>query len=47
MAWQQSVKAGIVLSEKEIKSLAEDHFGCGISNITSKKKNWMGCWKMN
>jgi len=38
MAWQQSVKAGIFLSEKEIKSLVEDLFACEISNTTPNGK---------
>jgi DNA mismatch repair protein MutL len=38
MAWQQSVKAGTFLSEKEIKSLVEDLFVCEISNTTANGK---------
>lgn len=38
MAWQQSVKAGIFLNEKEIKSLVEDLFACEISNTTPNGK---------
>ena len=38
MAWQQSVKAGTFLSEKEIKSLVEDLFACEISNTTPNGK---------
>ena len=38
MAWQQSVKAGTFLSEKEIKSLVEDLFECEISNTTPNGK---------
>ena len=38
MAWQQSVKAGTFLSEKEINSLVEDLFLCEISNTTPNGK---------
>jgi DNA mismatch repair protein MutL len=38
MAWQQSVKAGTFLSEKEIKSLVEDLFECDVSNTTPNGK---------
>ena len=38
MSWQQSVKAGTFLSEKEIKSLVEDLFECEISNTTPNGK---------
>ena len=38
MAWQQSVKAGTYLAEKEIKSLVEDLFSCEISNTTPNGK---------
>jgi len=38
MAWQQSVKAGTFLSEKEIKSLVEDLFACEICNTTPNGK---------
>jgi DNA mismatch repair protein MutL len=38
MAWQQSVKAGTFLGEKEIKSLAEDLFACEICNTTPNGK---------
>ena len=38
MAWQQSVKAGTVLLEKEISSLVEELFACEISNTTPNGK---------
>jgi DNA mismatch repair protein MutL len=38
MAWQQSVKAGTVLLEKEISLLVEDLFSCEISNTTPNGK---------
>jgi DNA mismatch repair protein MutL len=38
MAWQQSVKAGTFLADKEIKSLVEDLFACVISNTTPNGK---------
>jgi DNA mismatch repair protein MutL len=38
MAWQQSVKGGTFLSEKEIKSLVEDLFECEVSNTTPNGK---------
>jgi DNA mismatch repair protein MutL len=38
MAWQQSVKAGTYLSEKELKSLVEDLFNCEINNTTPNGK---------
>ncbi len=38
MAWQQSVKAGTFLSQKEIKSLVEDLFACEICNTTPNGK---------
>lgn len=38
MAWQQSVKAGNYLSEKEIKSLIDDLFNCMVNNTTPNGK---------
>ena len=38
MAWQQSVKAGTFLAEKEINFLVEDLFACEISNTTPNGK---------
>ncbi|MDQ2719055.1 MAG: DNA mismatch repair endonuclease MutL [Bacteroidota bacterium] len=38
MAWQQSVKAGTYLSDKELKGLAEDLFNCDINNTTPNGK---------
>ncbi|MEP6927006.1 MAG: DNA mismatch repair endonuclease MutL [Ginsengibacter sp.] len=38
MAWQQSVKAGTALAEKEIKSLVEDLFQCEICSSTPNGK---------
>ena len=34
LAWQQSVKPGVSLSESEMRSLAEDLFQCSSPNIT-------------
>jgi DNA mismatch repair protein MutL len=38
MAWQQSIKAGIFLSEKEMETLVEDLFNCNINNTTPNGK---------
>ena len=38
MAWQQSIKAGTYLSEKEMKTLMEDLFNCSINNTTPTGK---------
>jgi DNA mismatch repair protein MutL len=38
MAWQQSVKAGTYLSDKELKVLVEDLFNCEINNTTPNGK---------
>ncbi|HXR84596.1 MAG TPA: DNA mismatch repair endonuclease MutL [Hanamia sp.] len=38
MAWQQSIKAGTFLSEKEMEVLVEDLFNCSISNTTPNGK---------
>ena len=38
MAWQQSIKAGVFLSEKEMKSLVDDLFSCQINNTTPNGK---------
>lgn len=38
MAWQQSIKAGTYLSEKEMKTLIEDLFNCNINNTTPTGK---------
>lgn len=38
MAWQQSVKAGTSLTEKELKSLVDDLFNCEINNTTPNGK---------
>lgn len=38
MAWQQAIKAGIFLSEKEMEKLVEDLFNCKISNTTPNGK---------
>lgn len=34
MAWQHAVKPGRILTQKEMKTLAEDLFACGQNNIT-------------
>jgi len=38
MAWQQSIKAGTYLSQKEMKALIEDLFNCNINNTTPTGK---------
>ncbi|HET7118298.1 MAG TPA: DNA mismatch repair endonuclease MutL [Hanamia sp.] len=38
MAWQQSVKSDVYLTEKEMKSLLEDLFNCNINNTTPNGK---------
>jgi DNA mismatch repair protein MutL len=34
LAWQQSIKVGISLTEKEMKAIVEDLFQCNIPNST-------------
>ena len=38
LAWQQAIKAGTALTQKEMKSLTEDLFTCGMPNITPNGK---------
>ncbi|MEO9144064.1 MAG: DNA mismatch repair endonuclease MutL [Ginsengibacter sp.] len=38
MAWQQSIKAGVFLTAKEMKALVEDLFNCKINNTTPNGK---------
>ncbi|MGN6195921.1 MAG: DNA mismatch repair endonuclease MutL [Ginsengibacter sp.] len=38
MAWQQSIKVGTFLSEKEMEVLVEDLFNCNINNTTPSGK---------
>jgi len=38
MAWQQSIKAGSVLSQKEMETLVEDLFNCNTNNTTPNGK---------
>ncbi len=38
MAWQQAIKAGTSLSEKEMENLVQDLFNCKISNTTPNGK---------
>ena len=38
LAWQQAVKAGAYLSEKEVQSLVENLFNCKINNTTPNGK---------
>jgi DNA mismatch repair protein MutL len=38
LAWQQSVKAGTVLTQKEMQSLIEELFACALPNITPNGK---------
>ena len=38
MAWQQAIKAGTALSDKEMERLVEDLFHCQINNVTPNGK---------
>ena len=38
MAWQQSIKAGTFLSDKEMEALVEDLFNCNVNNTTPNGK---------
>ena len=38
MAWQQSIKGGTELSDKEMERLVEDLFRCKINNVTPNGK---------
>jgi len=38
MAWQQAIKAGTALSDKEMERLVEDLFHCKINNVTPNGK---------
>ncbi len=38
MAWQQSIKAGTVLDQKELKALVTDLFNCKVPNTTANGK---------
>ncbi len=38
LAWQQSIKAGTALTQKEMQALAEDLFNCSLPNITANGK---------
>lgn len=38
LAWQQSIKAGKALTQKEMKSMVQDLFTCAIPNITPNGK---------
>lgn len=38
LAWQQAIKAGAYLSEKEMQALVEDLFNCNINNTTPNGK---------
>jgi DNA mismatch repair protein MutL len=38
LAWQQAIKAGIYLSEKEIQGLVDDLFHCQVNNTTPNGK---------
>jgi len=38
LAWQQSIKPGASLTEKEMKTLVDELFACAASNITSNGK---------
>ena len=38
LAWQQSIKAGKTLTQKEMKSIVQELFICGTPNITATGK---------
>jgi DNA mismatch repair protein MutL len=38
LAWQQSIKAGVALDDKELVSLVEDLFNCEVNNTTPNGK---------
>ncbi len=47
LAWQQAIKAGTMLSQKEMKIVAEDLFACDVSNITPNGKPTYTAFKKN
>ena len=47
LAWQQAIKAGTSLTQKEMKVLAEDLFGCNTPNINPNGKPTYTVFKKN
>jgi len=47
LSWQQAIKAGKVLSQKEMKSLVQDLFICTMPNITPNGKPTYTAFKKN
>ncbi|MEO6228814.1 MAG: DNA mismatch repair endonuclease MutL [Ferruginibacter sp.] len=47
LAWQQAIKAGKSLTQKEMKSLVDDLFACGSPNITPNGKPTYTAFKKN
>ncbi len=47
LAWQQAIKAGKPLSQKEMKLLVEDLFTCAVPNITPNGKPTYTAFKKN
>ncbi len=47
LAWQQAIKAGKVLTQKEMKSLVEELFMCSAPNITPNGKPTYSAFKKN
>ena len=45
LAWQQAVKGGIALTQKEMKNLVEDLFACNAPNITPNVKPTYSAFK--
>ena len=47
LAWQQAIKAGTALTQKEMKILAEDLFACNTPNINPNGKPTYTQFKKN
>ena len=47
LAWQQAVKGGVSLTQKEMKNLVEDLFACNAPNITPNGKPTYSAFKKN
>jgi DNA mismatch repair protein MutL len=47
LAWQQAIKAGTAISQKEMKTLLEDLFACATPNITPNGKPVYTAFKKN
>jgi len=47
LAWQQAIKAGTAISQKEMKTLLEDLFACATPNITPNGKPVYTTFKKN